>query len=54
MKIYNLDLSLFYKFELSLDVPVGLDARPGTGEIFVLTRDGEVSTFDVVKLRRNR
>ncbi len=54
LKIYNLDLTIFYKFELSLDIPVSLDMRPSTGEIFVLTRDGEVSTFDAVKLKRNR
>lgn len=47
LKIFNLDLTLFYKFDLNLDIPVSLDIRGTTGEVLVLTRDGEVCTFDV-------
>ena len=54
LKIFNLDLTLFYKFDLNMDAPVSLDIRSATGEVLVLTRDGEVCTFDILKLKRNR
>ena len=35
-------------------MPVSLDIRSNGGEIYVITRDGEVSTFDANKLKRNK
>lgn len=40
LKIFNLDLTLFYKFDLNMDLPVSVDIRSVTGEVLVLTRDG--------------